>query len=136
MAGAPVDEAGLAAWGRAFALSLPRPAVVALQGELGAGKTTLARAISAALGVREPVTSPTFALVHRYSANGTRVYHVDAYRLKADDEARDLGFDEMLSDPQAVILVEWPERLGAHAPPFTHRVRLAYAGDRRSVEQS
>ena len=132
----PVDEAGLAAWGRTFALSLPRPAVVALQGELGAGKTTLARAMCAALGVREPVTSPTFALVHRYSANGTRVYHVDAYRLKAVDEARDLGFDEMLSDPQAVILVEWPERLGAHAPPFTHRVRLAYAGDRRSVEQS
>ena len=130
-----VDEAGLAAWGRDFARSLPRPAVVALHGELGAGKTTLARAIAAALGVQEPVTSPTFALVHHYHAAGGRVYHVDAYRLKAGDQARDLGFDDMLADPQAVVLVEWPERLGHHAPAFTHRVRLAYAGDHeRRVE--
>lgn len=138
VAGVLVDEAQLAAWGRDLARSLPRPAVVALQGELGAGKTTLARAICAELGVTEKVTSPTFALVHRYAANGTRVYHVDAYRLKPDDNARDLGFDEMLTDSQAVVLVEWPERLGSHAPPFTHRIALSYAdeGARRRIELS
>jgi tRNA threonylcarbamoyladenosine biosynthesis protein TsaE len=133
---APVDEAQLAAWGREFARSLPRPAVIALQGELGAGKTTLARAICAELGVTEKVTSPTFALVHRYAANGSLVYHVDAYRLKPDDNARDLGFDEMLADRGAVVLVEWPERLGSHAPPFTHRIALSYSDDgaRRHIE--
>lgn len=134
VAGALVDEAGLAAWGRELARSLPRPAIVALVGELGAGKTTLARAIAAALGVTEPVTSPTFALVHRYHGTSTRVYHVDGYRLKADDEARDLGFDDMLADPSAIVLVEWPERLGGHAPRFTHRVRLAYA-DREGLRR-
>jgi len=136
VAGVLVDEPGLAAWGAEFARALPRPAVVALSGELGAGKTTLARAIANALGVREPVTSPTFALVHRYHGNGTRVYHVDAYRLKSSDDARDLGFDDMLADPAAVVLVEWPERLGASAPAFTHRIALAYADDstRRSVD--
>lgn len=122
-----VDEAGLVAWGRAFAAQLRAPAVVALAGELGAGKTTLVRAIAEALGVQEPVTSPTFALVHRYLGDGVLVYHVDAFRLRPGEEFRDLGFAEMLEDARAIVLVEWPERLGAAAPPFTHQVRLAYA---------
>ncbi len=136
MAAALVDEAALRAWGRAFARSLKPPAVVGLSGELGAGKTTLVRAISAALGVDESVTSPTYALVHCYKGEGVAVYHVDAYRLRAEDEARDLGFDEMLADPLAVVLIEWPERLRGHAPPFTHRLRLAHTdrADIRSIE--
>lgn len=124
-----VDEAGLAAWGASFAGTLRTPAVVGLSGELGAGKTTLVRAIARALGVRQPVTSPTFALVHRYDGSGVAVYHVDAYRLRRDDEARDLGFDEMLADERGVILIEWPERLGAAAPRLDHHLRLAYGTD-------
>jgi tRNA threonylcarbamoyladenosine biosynthesis protein TsaE len=129
-----VAEDELRAWGEAFGRTLARPAVVAVSGELGAGKTTLIRAIAAGMGVTEPVTSPTFALVHRYVSPGGSVYHVDAYRLKPRDTA-DLGLDDMLAEPDAVVLIEWPERLGDAAPPFTHRIRLADAdgGARRRL---
>ena len=124
-----VDEAALAAWGREFARDLGRPAVVGLSGDLGTGKTTLIRAIAAGLGVSAPVTSPTFALVHRYDGAACTVYHVDGYRLKRPAEAIDLGLDDMLRESDAVILIEWPERLGAAAPPLTHRIALAYTDD-------
>lgn len=129
-----VDEPGLAAWGRAFAATLRPPVVVGLSGELGAGKTTLVRAVAAALGVTQPVTSPTFALVHRYDGAKVSVYHVDAYRLRHDDAARDLGLEDMLADPRAVVLIEWPERLGAAAPALDHHLRLAYGPDERTRE--
>ena len=123
---ARVDEVELAAWGENFARALRRPAVVALSGELGAGKTTLVRAIARGLGVADAVTSPTFALVHRYDAGGAPVWHVDAYRLKLADDVRDLGLEDMVKEPRGVVLVEWPERLGAAAPDFTHRIHLDY----------
>jgi tRNA threonylcarbamoyladenosine biosynthesis protein TsaE len=128
-AGGTFDEMALAAWGTSFALALRPPAVVGLSGELGAGKTTLVRAIAAGLGVRQAVTSPTFALVHRYDGAGCTVYHVDGYRLRRPAEAADLGFDEMVRESDAVILVEWPERFGGALPPLTHHLRLAYAGE-------
>lgn len=123
------DEAALAAWGEAFARRLRHAAVVGLSGELGAGKTTLVRAIAAGLGVRQGVTSPTFALVHRYDGTGCTVYHVDGYRLRRPAEAADLGLDDMVRERDAVVLVEWPERLGDALPPLTHRIHLAYTGD-------
>ena len=124
-----LDEAGLAAWGAVFARTLRPPVVVGLSGELGSGKTTLVRAVAAALGVTAPVTSPTFALVHRYDGAGCTVYHLDAYRLRRPEEARDLGLDDMLADDGAVILIEWPERLGPALRALTHKITLAYAGD-------
>ncbi|HWO89751.1 MAG TPA: tRNA (adenosine(37)-N6)-threonylcarbamoyltransferase complex ATPase subunit type 1 TsaE [Gemmatimonadales bacterium] len=124
-----VGERELREWGREFGARLSRPAVIALSGELGSGKTTLVQAIAQGLGVELPVTSPTFALVQRYDSPGGPMYHVDAYRLKPGDDVRDLGFDEMLSEPGAVVCVEWPERLGDAAPPFTHRLRLEHNGD-------
>jgi tRNA threonylcarbamoyladenosine biosynthesis protein TsaE len=135
-AGGTFDETALAAWGEAFGHGLRRPAVVGLSGELGAGKTTLVRAIAAGLGVRQPVTSPTFALVHRYDGAGCTVYHVDGYRLRRPGEAADLGFDEMAREGDAVVLVEWPERFGAELPPLTWHLRLSYVDDpaRRRVE--
>jgi tRNA threonylcarbamoyladenosine biosynthesis protein TsaE len=112
-----------------FAHSLTLPAAIGLSGELGAGKTTLVRAIAAGLGVRQSVTSPTFALVHRYDGTGCTVYHVDGYRLRRPGEAADLGFDDMVRERDAVILVEWPERFGADLPPLTHRIVLSYVED-------
>ena len=125
----------MAAWGEAFGRALAPPAVVAISGELGAGKTTLVRAVARGLGVREPVTSPTFALVHRYDGTAGAIYHVDAYRLKPADAA-DLGLDDMLADPTAVVLIEWPERLGPHAPLPTHHLSLSWAagGARRLLQ--
>lgn len=124
-----LDEAGLAAWGAAFARLLRPPVVVGLSGELGTGKTTLIRAIAAALGVTAPVTSPTFALVHRYDGAACTVYHLDGYRLRRPEETIDLGLDDMLREDRAVLLIEWPERLGPALPPPAHHIHLAYAGD-------
>lgn len=124
------------AWGEAFGRALPAAAVVAVSGELGAGKTTLIQAVARGLGVVEPVTSPTFALVHRYAGAAGPVYHVDAYRLKPRD-APDLGIDDMLKE-KAVVLIEWPERLAGAAPAFSHRIRLEEAdgGARRRLRAS
>jgi tRNA threonylcarbamoyladenosine biosynthesis protein TsaE len=133
-----VDEPALDRFGEEFARTLrpPPPVVVAIAGELGTGKTTLVRAIARGLGVTEPVTSPTFALVHRYAGSGTTIYHVDAYRIRRAADAADLGLDDMLAEPDAVVLIEWPERLGEALPPPTARIRLGYDADpaRRILE--
>ncbi len=128
-----VDEAALEAFGAEVARTLrPPPAVaVGITGELGTGKTTLVRAIARSLGVQEPVTSPTFALVHRYrgTAPPCTIYHVDAYRLNRPAEAVDLGLDDAMAERDAVVLIEWPERLGEFLPDLARRIRLAYADD-------
>lgn len=103
------------------------PVVIGLSGELGAGKTTLAQAVCRGLGAEAAATSPTYALVHRYRAPRP-VYHVDCYRLRTPDEARDLGFDDMIREG-AVILVEWPERAGPWVPPLDRHFQLAHDPD-------
>jgi tRNA threonylcarbamoyladenosine biosynthesis protein TsaE len=98
---------------------------VLLRGELGAGKTTFARAVAAALGVTATVTSPTFTLAQRY-AGRVPVLHIDAYRLGgADDEELGLLLDDA---PESVTLVEWPEALGEAARHPTVTVDLAHGG--------
>ena len=127
--GRRVDEAELGRFGEAFARSLRPPVAVGIAGELDAGKTTLVRAIAHGLGVVEPVTSPTFALVHRYAGGGTTVYHVDGYRLKPSEAVADLGIDDALAEPDSVVLIEWPERLGEALPTLAHSIRLSYTDD-------
>ena len=127
--GRRVAEAALARFGEEFARGLQPPAVIGIAGELGTGKTTLVRAIARGLGVSEPVTSPTFALVHRYAGSATTVYHVDGYRLRRPAEAADMGLDDVLAEPDSVVLIEWPERLGLFLPPLAHRITLEYTDD-------
>lgn len=110
--GASLDLDALVVRGVAIGASLPVPALVTLRGELGAGKTTLVQAIARGLGVDEPVTSPTFALVHEYAGRRARVVHCDLYRLTGPHEAATLGLDDLLAEPDVVVLVEWPERAG------------------------
>ena len=95
--------------GRQIAHELPKRAVVLLIGNLGAGKTTLAKGILSGLGAATPeeVTSPTFTLIHEYA--GGRAYHVDLYRLDTRQQVATLGLEEIL-DREAVVLVEWGER--------------------------
>ena len=91
---------------------MPAPKLVVLRGEVGAGKTTLVKGIAAALGAatEEDVTSPTFTLVHEYAGPKVRVYHLDLYRLDTEKELATLGIEEMIAEPDALVLVEWGER--------------------------
>lgn len=118
--------AELEARGMAIGRALRAPALVTLMGDLGAGKTTLVQAICRGLGVREPVTSPTFALIHEYVAPSARVIHCDLYRLQTEAEVASLGLDDMLGDPGAIVLVEWPERAGVQLASPTLTVMLAH----------
>ena len=126
-------EDELSRFGEELGRTLSAPATIGLSGELGTGKTTLVQAICRGLGARALATSPTYALVHHYEAGGRPVYHVDCYRLRSPDEARDLGFDDMARE-RAVVLIEWPERAGAWAPPLDRHFRLRY-GDQPDVRE-
>ncbi|GAO38869.1 hypothetical protein SCH01S_21_00560 [Sphingomonas changbaiensis NBRC 104936] len=107
------DEAATLAFGAGLAALVRLGDVVTLSGDLGAGKTTLARGLLAALGLEGEAPSPTFAIVQTYAPPETRlpVAHVDLYRIEDAGEAEELGLDELSADH--VLLVEWPERLGA-----------------------
>lgn len=111
-----LDENALREWGNRFGQATEPPLVVTLSGELGAGKTTLAQAICAGYGVTDAVTSPTYALVHQYSAPRSTVFHIDLYRLENEAQLTNIGWDEIVSG-DALVLVEWPERAGGRLPP-------------------
>ena len=102
-------------WGHAFGEAARPPLWVAIRGDLGAGKTTLVRAICRGYGVTTEVTSPTFALVHEYAAPRSTVFHLDLYRLERPDELTNIGWFDLGTTP-ALILVEWPERAGGLLP--------------------
>lgn len=123
------DIDSLEAWGRLVGAALPRPSVVTLKGELGAGKTTLVRAICAGAGVSDiaSVTSPTFALVHQYEAVGGPVVHADLYRLRSASELDSLGWDEIVTTAP-LLLIEWPERAAASLPPESIEITLSHDG--------
>lgn len=123
-----LTEPELEAWGERLGRALEAPVLVTVAGDLGAGKTTLVRAICRGYGVRDEVTSPTFALVHEYRSARGRVYHLDLYRLERPDELTNLGWDDILSD-DAVALVEWPERAGARIPVDHVPIRLEHLPD-------
>jgi tRNA threonylcarbamoyladenosine biosynthesis protein TsaE len=102
------DETATAALGARVARGLAPGDAVLLKGDLGAGKTTLARAILRALGVEGHVPSPTFTLVQAYQAGDLPLFHFDLYRIESPRELAELGIDDALEDGAA--LVEWPER--------------------------
>ena len=104
--------AGTLALGETIAEILRPPKLVILSGEVGAGKTTLVKGIAAALGaaVTEDVPSPTFTLVHEYEGPTIHLFHLDLYRLETEEQIAVLGLEEMISEPNALVLVEWGER--------------------------
>ncbi len=127
------DAAATEALGRALGPLLRAGDVVALFGDLGAGKTSLARGTLAALGLAEEAPSPTFAIVQPYAPPEVSlpVAHVDLYRIDAPGDAEELGLDELLE--YGALLVEWPERLGSALWPHALRLTLVpdVAGGRR-----
>jgi tRNA threonylcarbamoyladenosine biosynthesis protein TsaE len=130
------SEAETIAVGRRIAGELPRRAVVLLIGNLGAGKTTLAKGIAEGLGAASghEVSSPTFTLIHEYGEG--RLYHIDLYRLEEAREVETLGLDELF-DREAVVLIEWGERFPQVLPSERIEIRLrALEDDVREIEIS
>ena len=127
------SEEETVALGVKLAAELPAKAVVLLIGNLGAGKTTLAKGIVEGLGAAHPdeVSSPTFTLIHEYGAG---VYHIDLYRLDRADQVAGIGLDEIL-ERQAVVLIEWGERFPELMPVERVEIRLraAAGGDAREI---
>ncbi len=117
--------------GRALAELLPTGTVVALRGDLAAGKTCLVRGMAARFAADAPVSSPTFTLVNEYGTT-SRLYHLDLYRL-APEEVADLGYEELF-EPDGVTVVEWAERAEKLLPDRRVDVELEHAGgDRRRI---
>jgi tRNA threonylcarbamoyladenosine biosynthesis protein TsaE len=113
------------ALGEQIARGLKPPAVVLLIGELGAGKTTIAKGLVRGLGAAAPedVSSPTFTLIHEYGER-PKVYHIDLYRIERASEVLALGIDDLM-DGDAVLLVEWGERFPALWPPDRIEIHLS-----------
>jgi len=130
------DEAATEALGRALAEAVPArrsaPLVLYLMGELGAGKTTLARGLLRQLGVSGTIRSPSYTLVEPYDMPQVHVLHADLYRLQHADEVLQLGLTELT--PDALLLVEWPEHGRPRLPPPDLIVHLAHAAAARTAQ--
>jgi tRNA threonylcarbamoyladenosine biosynthesis protein TsaE len=122
------------ALGRALMRLLPDGALVALFGDLGAGKTCLVRGMAEAAGMAERVTSPTFTLVHEYRGART-VYHLDLYRMSTPDQVLDLGYEDLFDPQDGVCVVEWAERAKGMLPERRLDIHLTHEhGDVRRIE--
>ncbi|MBI1180487.1 MAG: tRNA (adenosine(37)-N6)-threonylcarbamoyltransferase complex ATPase subunit type 1 TsaE [Alphaproteobacteria bacterium] len=131
------DLAATARIAQALAGRLRRGDVIALYGDLGAGKTAFARFLIQALGVEDEVPSPTFTLVQTYPVDGRdfeAVWHFDLYRIDDPADVPELGMDEALET--GVTLIEWPERMGADLPDDRLSIRLSLTQDRRRMTLS
>jgi len=132
-----LTESELERWGREVGRAAVRHGVfVCLYGDLGAGKSTLARAACRGAGVAGPVPSPTFTLVNQYvGMGGTSVQHADLYRIEASDRLADMGWAGLVQ-ADGPVFVEWAERADAYLPEDRWEIRLGFVADpaRRRVE--
>ena len=117
--------------------------VIALEGELGAGKTTFAQAFAKALGIKSKVKSPTFNILKKYGVprstlHGLRfLYHIDCYRLKDEKDAEPLGIKEIFKEKNSIVLIEWPERIKKILPKSVIKIHIDHLGpDKRKIKIS
>lgn len=116
-----------------FALALPPDSTLALHGDMGVGKTTFVQGLAQGIGVREQVTSPTFAIYTVYRGEGRTLVHLDAYRLENEFQVESLLLEEFLVRPW-ILAVEWPEKTGDWLPPTTMHLTLSIVdGDRHRI---
>lgn len=127
------DEAAMLAYGAALGKSLGDDEIVFLEGEMGMGKTTLARGILRGLGFTGHVKSPTYTLVEPYEFGSRRVYHFDFYRIRDPEELEYVGLDDLFAQ-RAIKLVEWPERAFDRLPQPSRVVSIRAQGDGRVIE--
>ncbi len=109
--------------------SMPsRAVVVALQGELGSGKTTFVKGFAKGLGVRSRITSPTFVILNKYKIPNTKyLHHIDCYRLRKPADLLSIGWKHILKDPRNIVLLEWPERIRRLLPKDAIVLRFSHA---------
>lgn len=109
-----------------FSKKTDKGSVICLWGELGAGKTTFVRGFVEGLGLEARVMSPTFTIVRTYRDRNNHVacYHIDLYRLQGVEDIREIGLDEILDAQDAIVLIEWPERLGNRLPPKRWDIKI------------
>ncbi len=123
------------ALGRRLAAAARPDTVVALVGDLGAGKTSLSQGVGAGLGVTDPVVSPTFVMVQVHDSGRMPMFHADLYRVESAAELQHLGLEEMMEDG-GVTLVEWADRFPELLPDDHLVLRLSHEGDHRVAEIS
>lgn len=111
--------------------------ILALKGNLGAGKTTFVQGFARALGIEEIVNSPTFVLMKRFKLNGPsfkNFYHIDCYRLDNEQDLESLGFKEIIADPENIVAIEWPEKISEMLPEHILEVEFQHKeGDEREL---
>lgn len=122
--GAVLTEAQLEAWGERVGAAVGTPVLLALRGDLGAGKSVLARAIARGAGVDDVMPSPTYNLVFRYEGEGERsIVHMDLYRLDQERDVWELGWRELGAEGE-IAIIEWPERAGSLLPADRWDIRI------------
>jgi len=112
------------------------PRIVCCRGELGSGKTTYIQGVARGLGYTGRLLSPTYIIVRRYDIpdKESYLYHLDLYRLTTPEDALGVGFSEIIRDPNAFVLIEWPERLGELMPDSFCDLRFDVTGDTHTIE--
>jgi tRNA threonylcarbamoyladenosine biosynthesis protein TsaE len=124
-----LTEPELVAWGERLGRNARAPLVITIEGDLGAGKTTLTRAICRGYGVTSDVTSPTFTIVHEYESSRSAVHHLDLYRLRDSRELVTIGWDDILAGG-GLVIVEWPDRAPDLMPRGHVPISLSHVNDR------
>jgi tRNA threonylcarbamoyladenosine biosynthesis protein TsaE len=129
---AAIDEDAMRALAARLATAASAGGALHLEGDLGAGKTTFARALLTAIGVGERIKSPTYSLLESYRVGDLDAHHLDLYRIADAGELEWLGLADLWT-PSALVLIEWPERGRGALPPPDLRLRFDHAGDRRNL---
>ncbi len=118
-------------WALSFAKNLKPGDIIALEGDLGAGKTTLCKGICKGLGFNGMVNSPSYSIVHEYP-NKPPIYHLDLYRLKKTDDLYDIGI-ELFTFSKGITFIEWPQMAGNFPLNITHSIKIKIAGENDRV---
>jgi tRNA threonylcarbamoyladenosine biosynthesis protein TsaE len=129
----PVGETAMSAIAARLAPAAQAGGILYLEGDLGAGKTSFARALLNAMGAGERIKSPTYSLVESYRIGDLEAHHLDLYRIADVGELEWLGLGDLWT-PEALVLIEWPERGGGALPRADLALRIRHAGDRREIE--
>ena len=112
-----------------IAKKIAKGSIIALYGDLGAGKTVFTRNLAEALGFKSRVQSPTFVIARRYRSDGLALNHIDLYRLTSKQEAEDIGMEDFLKSPENITVIEWPEIIEEILPKKTIRIYFEYTGE-------